>query len=70
MRRGSPLSFTFPPIHPTLEHQLTTTEPSLVVAKLPHRRQQRLLDLRVLHLVLPVQAQRDRLRVGTAVLQL
>lgn len=45
-------------------------EPPLVVAKLPHRRQQRLLDLHLLHLVLPVQAQRDRLRVGIAVLQL
>ena len=45
-------------------------ESPLVVAELPHRQQQRGVDLRILHLVLFFQAEYHGLRVGPAVLQL
>jgi hypothetical protein len=49
---------------------LTLLELSLVVAELPHRWQQRILDFRVLHLVLPVQAPHHWFCFRPAVLQL
>lgn len=49
---------------------LTSTELPLVVAELPHRRQQLLLDLRLLHLVLYIQTTHNRLCVELAFLQL
>jgi hypothetical protein len=42
----------------------------LVVAKLPHWRQQRILDFRLLHLVLHVQAPRHRICIQPTILQL
>lgn len=50
--------------------ELTTPELPLVVAKFRHRRQQRNLDLCLLHLVLLFQAACDGLRVESSLLQL
>lgn len=49
---------------------LTIVELPLVVAELPDRRQQRVLDIRLLHLVLHVQTACDWLCVESAILQL
>lgn len=49
---------------------LTFIELPLVVAELPDWRQQRILDICLLHLVLHVQAACDWLRVEFAILQL